>query len=198
VTPPHISLDALAVDIVGRSGLRFTVGTDEATRETACRVRYLTIVDRGWEWAATLVDGQECDAYDKTAVHVIGWDGETPVATGRIVSAPGRLPTEDFCGFNVEPQGQIADVSRMTVSRSHQGPGHTAFIGLLARLYLEVRTLGFEWACGVMSVRARSLLRILGLHIEILGPEQLHWGELRAPVRFSMTINSEPDVGRWR
>ena len=36
-------------------------------------------------------------------------------------------------------------------------------MALLARLYLEVRARGFDVACGIMSPRARSLVRLLGL-----------------------------------
>jgi hypothetical protein len=42
-----------------------------------------------------------------------------------------------------------------------------------------------------MSPRARSLVRLLGLEIELLGPERVHWSELRAPVRFSLMSSVE-------
>ena len=61
------------------------------------------------------------------AVHVVGWDGETAIATGRLVLPPGSLPTEDVCGIIVEPHGHVADVGRMTVARSHQGRRASAY-----------------------------------------------------------------------
>jgi hypothetical protein len=75
----------------------------------------------------------------------------------------------------------------MSVARSHQSHRHGVFLALLARLYVEVQQQGYETACGMMSARARSMMRLLGLQLEVLGEERPHWGELRAPVRFSMT-----------
>jgi len=198
VSDGSISLDHLAADIVNRSGLRFTLATDDATREIAYRLRYQAVVDQGWQVGSDYPDGRERDAYDVRAVHVLAWDADTPVATGRLVPPPGRLPTEDACGITVEPHGQVVDVGRMTVARTHQGLGHSGFISLLARLYLEVRAREFEYACGIMSARARSVLRLLGLPVELLGNDRPYWGELRAPVRFSVTIDPALLETRWR
>jgi len=198
VSDGSISLDHLAADIVNRSGLRFTLATDDATREIAYRLRYQAVVDQGWQVGSDYPDDCEQDAYDVRAVHVLAWDADTPVATGRLVPPPGRLPTEDGCGITVEPHGQVVDVGRMTVARTHQGLGHSGFISLLARLYLEVRAREFEYACGIMSARARSVLRLLGLPVELLGNDRPYWGELRAPVRFSVTIDPALLKTRWR
>jgi len=198
VSDGSISLDHLAADIVNRSGLRFTLATDDATREIAYRLRYQAVVDQGWQVGSDYSDDCEQDAYDVRAVHVLAWDADTPVATGRLVPPPGRLPTEDACGITVEPHGQVVDVGRMTVARTHQGLGHSGFISLLARLYLEVRAREFEYACGIMSARARSVLRLLGLPVELLGNDRPYWGELRAPVRFSVTIDPALLKTRWR
>jgi hypothetical protein len=198
VSDGSISLDHLAADIVNRSGLRFTLATDDATREIAYRLRYQAVVDQGWQVGSDYPDDCEQDAYDVRAVHVGGGEANTPGARGRLVPPPGRLPTEDACGITVEPPGQVVDVGRMTVARTHQGLGHSGFISLLARLYLEVRAREFEYACGIMSARARSVLRLLGLPVELLGNDRLYWGELRAPVRFSVTIDPALLKTRWR
>jgi hypothetical protein len=198
VSSGSISLDHLAADIVNRSGLRFTLATDDEAREIAYRLRYQAVVDQGWQVGSDYPDGREWDAYDVRAVHVLAWDGGTAVATGRLVLPPGRLPTEEACGITVEPHEQVVDVGRMTVARTHQGPGHSGFISLLARLYLEVRAREFEYACGIMSARARSVLRLLGLPVELLGDDRPYWGEPRAPVRFSVMIDPALLTARWR
>jgi hypothetical protein len=192
-----VSLDALAADIVARSGYRFTVAADDASRNAAYRLRYLAVVNQGWRAESGLLEGREQDEYDERAVHVVGWDEETAMATGRLVLPPGPLPTETLCGIRVEPEGRVVDVGRMTVAPTHQNPGHPAFVALLARLYLEVRSRGYDVACGVMSPRARSLVRLLGLQIELLAEDRAYWGELRAPVRFSVTINEVSLARRW-
>jgi hypothetical protein len=194
-----VSLDALAQRILTRSGYRFTLADDE-TRDTAYRLRHEAVVEHGWPHDSRegSVDGRERDQYDARAIHVLGWDGEQAIATGRLVRPPGPLPTEEACGLIVEPRGQVVDVGRMTVTRRHQGPDHPVFLALLARLYLEVRAGGFDVACGMMSPRARALVRMLGLQIEMLGDDRLYWGEPRAPVRFNVMINSAPLATRWR
>jgi hypothetical protein len=121
VSDGSISLDHLAADIVNRSGLRFTLATDDATREIAYRLRYQAVVDQGWQVGSDYPDGREQDAYDVRAVHVLGWDADTPVATGRLVPPPGRLPTEMRVA-SVEP----VDVGRMTWL-GHQGLGLSSY-----------------------------------------------------------------------
>lgn len=195
-----VSLDLLAHSILGRSGFRFTLADDEAQRDAAYRLRHAAVMDEGWSHDSGVGRdaGLEQDSYDARAIHVLGWDRDEAIATGRLVLPPGPLPTEDACGLIIEPRGEVVDVGRMTVARTHQGAGHSVFLALLARLYLEVRARGFDIACGMMSPRARSLVRLLGLHLEMLGDDRPYWGESRAPVRFSVMINAAPPATRWR
>jgi len=179
-------LDALVADIIGRCGYRFAIATDDTTRELAYRLRYEAVVEQGWARASEMPDGLERDAYDERAVHIVCWDDAVAVATGRLVLPADRLPTEQVCGITVEPHGRVVDVGRMAVARSHQSHRHSVFLALLARLYLEIQAQDYEVACGLMSARARGLARLLGLQLELLGEERLLWGELRAPVRFSI------------
>lgn len=196
--PPVSPLDRLASSVLTRYDYRFTVASGEAEREVAYRLRYLAIIDEGWPLEAALPDGRDRDAYDDAAVHVIGWHGETAVATGRLVLPPGALPTEEICGITVEPRGRVVDVGRMTVVGHHQREGHAAFLALLARLYLEVRARGYEVACGLMSARTRALMRLLGLRIEVLGEERPHRGDTRAPVRFAAADSSTSLIAQWQ
>jgi len=192
------SLDALVADILGRHGYRFTVPEDEPGREAAYRLRYEAVVAAGWRPEGSLASGLERDRYDARAVHVVGWDADTPIATGRLVLPPDPLPTEDFCGIVVEPRGRVVDVGRLTVARRHQSHRHAVFVALLARLYLEMRARGYEVACGLMSARVRALVRQLGVRVEVLGDDRPYWGELRAPVRFTIAGSSEPLAARWQ
>jgi hypothetical protein len=190
-------LDGLAADILERYGYRFTVPADEAERETAYRIRFLAATHEGWAADADPAEGLERDRYDDHAVAVIGWDGDAPIAAGRIVLPPGPLPTEDVCGVRVEPHGEVVDVGRMAVVPGYQSHRHAAFIALLARLYLEMRARGYDVACGIMSARARALLRQLGVRVEVLAAERPYWGELRAPVRFTVAGSAASLEERW-
>ncbi|MFL6137311.1 MAG: hypothetical protein ACJ74O_05855 [Frankiaceae bacterium] len=187
------SLDGLAHDVVRRYGYRFTVAGSAEERAVAQRIRYLAVVEHEWAGAvppAVLDGGLERDAYDDAAVHVIGWDGDEPISAGRLVLPPGPLPTEDAWGIVVEPRGEVVDVGRMCVVQGYQSHRHAVFVALLARLYLEMRAGGYEVACGVMSAQARTLMRLLGLRLEVIGDEREHWGELRAPVRFTLAASA--------
>jgi len=192
-----VGLDGVAAGLVARAGFRFTVAAHEAERDAAYRLRARAIVESGWQPAGDFPDGRERDAYDARAIHIVGWDAGTIVATGRIVLPPGALPTEAACAIAIEPAGHVADVGRMAVARAYQDPRHPAFVALLARLYLEVRARGFDLACGMMSPRARSLLRLLGVRLEVLGDDRPYCGEARAPVRFSLLENDLPVSTRW-
>jgi hypothetical protein len=180
-----LPLDALVSRMLSRSPFDYRVAADDSEREIAYRLRAEAVLDRGWCTPEDLPDGMERDGYDDRAVQVIGWDGQVPMSTGRVVLPPG-LPTEEACGIVVEPRGEVVDVGRMCVARGYQSLEHAAFIGLMCRLYQAMRENGFRVACGMMSAQARSLVGLLGLRLEVLGPPRAHWNEPRAPVRFSL------------
>jgi hypothetical protein len=175
----RVSLDDVARSIVRRSGLHFGIAADAAEVDVALRLRADAVAENGWT-------GDGRDAYDDRAVHLVGWDGRAPVCAGRIVFPPGRLPTEEACGFVIAPAGGVADVGRMVVARSQREFSRGRFVALLAALYLEVRAHGVNVACGMMAPSVRTLTRFLGLHLELLGPDRDHFGEPRAPVRFEL------------
>jgi len=180
-----LPLDALVSRMLSRSPFDYRVAADDSEREIAYRLRAEAVLDRGWCTPEDLAGGMERDGYDDRAIQVIGWDGQVPMSTGRVVLPPG-LPTEEACGIVVEPRGEVVDVGRMCVARGYQSLEHAAFIGLMCRLYQAMRENGFRVACGMMSAQARSLVGLLGLRLEILGPPRAHWNEPRAPVRFSL------------
>jgi hypothetical protein len=180
-----LPLDALITRMLARSPFDYRVADGDSEREIAYRLRGGAVLDRGWCTASDLPGGMERDEYDDRAVHVIGWDGDVAMSTGRVVLPPG-LPTEEACGIVVEPRGGVVDVGRMCVAPSHQSLEHAAFIGLMCRLYLVMRERGYRFACGMMSPPARAMMGLFGLQLEILGPERTYWNEPRAPVRFSL------------
>jgi hypothetical protein len=185
-----VPLDALAERLLAASPFSYRVASDDTERRAAYRLRAETVLAQGWASPDTLTGGEESDEYDERAVHLVGWDGDAPVCTGRVVLPPG-LPTEAAWGSVVEPAGQVADVGRMCVSPSRQSLEHAAFIGLMSALYLEVRRLGFTVACGMMSAPAQRLVALFGLRLERLGPPLSHWNEPRTPVRFSLLHNAD-------
>jgi hypothetical protein len=193
-----VPLDLLVTRLLERSPFEYRLTADDREREIAYRLRGQVVVDQGWRTSDQLPGGLERDEYDDRALHVIGWDGDVAMSTGRVVLPPG-LPTEDTCGIVVEPPGEVVDVGRMCVLPGHQGFEHAALIGLMCRLYLEMREHGYAVACGMMSDRAMVLVRHLGLTIERLAPARPYWNELRTPVRFGLLSHVEViETGGWR
>jgi N-acyl-L-homoserine lactone synthetase len=195
MTEPVGILDGLVARVLGTYPYRFVVA--ETTDERAIGYRIRGEVVRAAGWRSGLPEDQECDEYDESAVHIVGFDGADPVCTGRLVLPPGPLPTEQACGLVVEPAGRVVDVGRMAVLPSRQGVEHAVFVALLCRLYLEMRTRGYAVACGMMARRTRRLVRLLGLQLEELEADRDYWGEPRAPVRFELLANAGPISRRW-
>jgi hypothetical protein len=190
-------LDGLVACVLEAYPYVFTVATTPEERATAYKIRVGAVVSQGWAPAGAFPEGLEHDAYDDAAVHVVGWDGDDPISTGRLVIPPVSLPTEGVCGLVIEPHGRVVDVGRMSVVPTYQTHPHAAFVALLCRLYLEMRSRGYEVACGMISPRVRNLLHQLGLELEVLGPDRVYWGEPRAPVRFALTVNARSLGERW-
>jgi hypothetical protein len=189
-------LDGLVGRVLSSYPFTFTLAADDDERQIAFRIRAAVATDAGWP-GSPYPDGLERDEFDEAAVQVIGWDGTEPICTGRLVLPPAALPTEVACGTVVEPAGRVVDVGRMAVVAARRDNEHAVFVALLCRLYLEMRTREYETACGMMSHRTRRLMRLLGLQLEELGAERDYWGELRAPVRFSLMANTASVSRRW-
>ena len=193
-----VPLDLLVTRLLARSPFEYRLAADDAERDLAFRLRGRVVVEQGWRAADELPGGLAGDLYAHRAGHVLGWDGDVAMSTGRVVLPPG-LPTEQACGIVVDPPGEVVDVGRMCVLPGHQGLEHAALIGLMCRLYLEMRAHGYAVACGMMTARAQVLVRHLGLQIERLGVERRYWNEPRTPVRFSLLSNVEAlENGSWR
>jgi hypothetical protein len=191
-------LDPLVERVLSTYPYRFTLADSDEERGVAFRIRGAVVAGLAGCPAVALGDRvEEHDAYDASAVHVLGWDGDVPLCTGRLVLPPGPLPTEEACGLVVEPRGQVVDVGRMAVVPEYQSYRHAAFVALLCRLYLEMRQRGYVVACGMMAPRARGLVRILGLSVEVLADDRPYWHEQRAPVRFELNRNEQSLADRW-
>lgn len=142
-------------------------------------------------------EADEADEWDDRALHRVGWREGRPVCAGRLVLPPGPLPTEAACRLSVLPRDGVVDVGRMTVAAEARSTGHGVFVALLARLYLDVRALGYEAACGMMAPNVRGLLRLLGVTIVVLGEDRPHRGASRAPVRFDAADAGAALAARW-
>lgn len=190
-------LDELVTRVLAAYPYRFTIARTPDEREQAFRIRYDVVTAAGWTPAESFADGLEHDEDDKTATLVLGWAEDRAICTGRVILPPAPLPTERLCGLRVEPAGGVVEVGRMSVAPTYPTYRQAAFIALLCRLYLEMRSSDHQVACGMMSPRVRNLLRQLGVQLEVLGPDREHWGEQRAPVRFGLTVNALSLGNRW-
>jgi N-acyl-L-homoserine lactone synthetase len=178
-------LDELAHQLIARAApIRFDVAASAPHREAVFQLRYATIVEEGWAAAADLPHGTEQDAYDATAVHVVGWDGQTLAATARLVFPdPQRpLPTEQEFSIIIDPPNRVVDIGRGIVAPEYRSATHTVFAGLLARAWLEVRSRGMRDLCGIATAARAERYRQFGLTLRVLGPPRQYWGEERLPL----------------
>jgi N-acyl-L-homoserine lactone synthetase len=187
------ALDRLAATLTARSGVRFDVAVDE-DRDDAYRLRRDAVRERHWSDLGR--DETELDEFDLAAVHLVGRRDTVAVCCGRLVLPPGPLPTEVACGLVIEPVGEVVDVGRMVVTPAARQPAGTVFLALLAALYLETRNRGYTTGCGMMASGVRSLLRHVGVQLDVLGPDRAYRGVQRAPVRFDVNVHGRSVLER--
>ena len=187
------TVDALASQFIAwATPVRFDVAQSPAELDSVYRVRYQIAIERGWATPTDLPHGIERDTYDNSAVQIVGWVNEQPIALARLVfPSPGlRLPTEETFKLVIEPHGQVVDINRATVLAAYSDLQHRVFCGLLGRSWLEIRTRGFQHVCAYAAQPLLRLYRILGLQFTQLGPSQIVWGEVRTPICFDIAAST--------
>ena len=162
----------------------FSAAQTNAQREAVYRLRYNTVIERGWARPEEFPNGMERDDYDAVALYVIGTVGGSLAACARLVfPAEGRLlPTERAFDLRIEPRGRVVDLGRQIVAPPYTHHRHVIFAGLLAQCWLEVHARGYYHVCGDFTPSMIRLYRHLGLNVKPLGPTRLYWGEERLPI----------------
>jgi N-acyl-L-homoserine lactone synthetase len=192
--------DAIAAHFIASAApIRFSVAQSPSEREAAYRLRYEVVVEQGWASPEKFRSGLEQDDYDAQAIHLIGWAGQNPVATTRLVfpTAGKLLPTEAEFELRVEPQGQVVDGTRAIVTRAYSDDHHRIFAGLLGCAWFEIQTRGFYYLCGAAVPAMIRLCRSFGYQISVLGPARPYWGETRYPIRFDVPESVSMLEERW-
>ncbi|MGH9281167.1 MAG: N-acyl amino acid synthase FeeM domain-containing protein [Acidimicrobiales bacterium] len=187
VTPePAPALDDLARRALARlAPLTFDRAESAAERDGVLRMRYECVVAEGWARPDDHPDGRERDEYDDEAVFVVSHDGDTLVGSLRLVApTPARpLPTERDFGVRLRAAGRVLEVGRILVApEARRGRSHLVLGGLCACAWLEAHARGFDRAVSTATPELIDFYQSLGLRISVLGPAQLHWGAMRAPI----------------
>jgi hypothetical protein len=177
--------DALAGQLVARAApVRFGLAASEAEKSAVYALRHRIVVEKGWVESDQFPDGIEKDSHDDRALHLVGWDGSSLVATARIVlPSPGhRLPTEEAFEVDIRPWGDVVDLGRGLVAQPYRSRDHRMFLGLLATAWLESHARGFVRFCGATTMLLIERLREFGVEVDLLGPSRCWWGEERFPI----------------
>ncbi|HEY3289087.1 MAG TPA: GNAT family N-acyltransferase [Anaerolineae bacterium] len=194
------TLRAIAETMLTKAApLCFRAARCDADRTAIYRMRYNTIVERGWGKPDDMPSGLERDEYDDRALHIIGMDGQTPVASARLVfPADGQiLPSEQAFGLHIEPHDHVVDLSRQIVIRAYSSQQHSIFSALLSQCWLEAQTRGYYYVCGDFTPAMIRLYRRLGMEVNILGPARLYWGEERIPILQDVIGSVTSLSARW-
>jgi hypothetical protein len=192
--------DAVAADLLGAvAPLRFGEVRNDAERQAAHHLRYLGIVERDMAPAERFPDGEEHDEYDERAVHIVGWDGERPIATIRVVLplAGRRLPVEDDFDLDVPGSEHMVDLGRGVVDPQWRSGDHRVFMGLMGRSWLSMRSRGFTKLLAAATPERVALFRSMGFAATVLAGPRSHWGELRVPFFIDGEATAPELAERW-
>jgi len=198
---PLARLDALAsLAVSWVAPIHFRVAQTEQERQAAYHLRYQAVIEQRWLQPADLPEGREHDEFDDQAIHILAWDGETPVATCRLVlpAAGLALPTEIAFDIQAEPAGEVVDAGRFVVARAYSSQEHLLLACLLARTWLELRLLGYTRCCAAFA--SRGMLRVfsrMGFRYQVLAPPRFYWGCERYPLLFDVARSADTLVKNW-
>ncbi|MBX3081363.1 MAG: GNAT family N-acetyltransferase [Anaerolineae bacterium] len=194
------ALDALATMMAEKAApIRFSVAQTREEREAAYRLRYEALIERGAATPQDFPDGLEHDIHDERALQVIGWDGDAPMATGRIVLPVPELPlpTEEAFGLSIAPRGQVVDIGRYTVAHDYAQKENRYFVGMLGYCWLETRRHGYLHVCGTASAGMLRHYRRLGFIVTELAPPHVYYGEERFPCWYDVVGSVAALIGKW-
>jgi N-acyl-L-homoserine lactone synthetase len=182
--------------------VQFGLAQDEAELETVFRLRYATVVEKGWRTPGDLPNGLERDAYDARALQVVGRNTEGQiVATVRLVlpQAGQRLPIEAAFDLTIEPHSQVVDVGRAIVTPAcTDSQRHLAFLGLLCQSWFEIRARGLHEMCGAATKSMLRLYRLMDIHWAVLGDARTYWNEVRLPCKLDLDKTVDAYLQRHR
>ena len=202
LSPPAV-WDRFAAHVLGlNQDVRFGLARDEAELAAAFRLRYATVVEKGWRAPDELPNGVERDAYDARALQVVGRNTEgVIVATVRLVLplAGARLPLEDAFDLTIEPSLQVVDVGRAIVAPAvSDSQRHLAFLGLLCQSWVEIRARGLHEMCGAATKSMLRLYRMMDIHWTVLGEARPYWNEVRLPCQLDLDRTVAAYLARHR
>jgi len=194
------ALETLSQTMVAKAApVRFAVAQTSVEREAAFRLRAQALIERSSAQPEDFPDGLEHDAHDERALQVVGWDGDHPIATGRIV-LPKRgylLPTEEAFGLKLEPQGEVVDIGRYTVTHDWAQKENRYFVGMLGFCWLEAQAHGYMRVCGTASAGMLRHYRRLGFIVTELAPPHIYYGEERFPCWYDVVGSAQALLERW-
>jgi hypothetical protein len=194
------TIPALAAHFIALAEpIRFRVAQSPSEQEAAYRLRYQAVVEQGWVPPERLDHGLEQDAYDPVALHIVGWESETPVCTARLVfPRPGQqLPTEAAFQCRIAPESQVVDVGRFTISRPYRHVEPRMFAGLVGQCWQEVQSRGFLYACGNGQLSILRLYRRFGIVCQVVAPSRVYWGKEHYPFRIELVSSAQSLARRW-
>lgn len=200
LTPELRALADLSASLVEKAApICFKVAQSNAEREAAYRLRYQALIDRGVARKEDFPDGLEHDEHDERALQVVGWDGDTPIATGRIVlpALGHRLPTEQAFDLTIEPRGHVVDIGRYTVIREFAQKENRYFTGMLGFCWLETVQRGYIRVCGTASSGMLRHYRRIGFIVTELAPPHIYYGEERFPCWYDVVGSATVLIAKW-
>ena len=175
------------------TGVRLGIARTPADFEAVYRLRYQTVIEKGWAKPGDYPGGLEHDQYDAHSIQLMAWDGDKLAGTARVVLPfpDKKLPAETLFELEIEPRGQVVELGRAAIDSAYKGSTQQILLGLLGQSWLSTREQELCETCGVMIAPMVRLYRFIGFHLIPLAEPRLTWGEKRAPYQLDLSRTAE-------
>lgn len=175
-------------------GIHYQIAQTPAEFEAVFRLRYRTVIEKGWAKPDDYPDGLERDSFDDDRTHqMMALKDDDLVGTGRVVlPSPDRpLPAEEAFNVVIEPHLQVVDVGRAIVEMPYQSIHQQIFLGLMGYSWVLARERGYCELCGAVTPGMMRLYRMIGFHVDTITSYQPYWGETRALFKVNLERSAQ-------
>ncbi len=173
---------------------------DEHMMERLYRFRYEILCEE-LEFFPKNSEKREVDKYDSFAKHLVALNEKCEiVACARLIyNSPLGYPTQEHLRINPEienllflyKQQQLGEVSRILLHKKYRNMHDTKYILehlVKEKIYFLAKEIGMEYAFTAMEKSFIRLMKMLKVHLQIIGPRQEGYGSPRYPCLLSIKI----------
>ncbi|BCD62030.1 hypothetical protein NitYY0826_C0898 [Nitratiruptor sp. YY08-26] len=143
----------------------------------------------------------EFDKYDPYAKHLVAMNDNCEiVATARLIHhSPIGYPTQEHLEINPDVKNllmtykreKLGEVSRILLHKNYRNMHDTKYIlehFVKEKIYFMAKEMGMEYAFTAMEKSFIRLMKMVKVHLQIIGPKQNGYGSPRYPCLISTSL----------